>query len=189
MAQNYMLMGLALKEARQALAQGEFPVGCVFAWQGRVIASGARCNSTGWANELDHAEILALRRFLKSGQRVEPAEVRVYSTMEPCLMCFATLLVNGFRQFVYAYEDAMGGGTNLPLAQLAPLYRDLAVSVTGGVRRGESLALFQHFFGQPGNRYLQGSLLAEYTLRQEPASSGASATSTPQPPCPQRQEP
>ena len=181
-------MGAALDQARQALERGEFPVGCVFAWQGRVIASGARCNSTGRANELDHAEIVALRRFLAGEQQIEPAEVLVYSTMEPCLMCFTTLLVNGFRQFVYAYEDAMGGGTNLPLGQLSPLYRNLVVSVTGGVRRGESLALFQSFFGQPGNRYLQGSLLAEYTLRQEPAS-GATATSTPQPPCPPRQEP
>jgi tRNA(adenine34) deaminase len=189
MVDDDMLMGFALDQARQALERGEFPVGCVFAWQGRVIASGARCNSTGRANELDHAEIVALRRFLAGGQQIDPAEVRVYSTMEPCLMCFATLLVNGFRQFVYSYEDAMGGGTNLPLARLAPLYRDLAVSVTGGVRRGESLALFQSFFGQPGNLYLQGSLLAEYTLRQEPASSGATATSTPQPPCPPRQEP
>lgn len=188
MVDDDKLMGFALDQARQALERGEFPVGCVFAWQGRVIASGARCNSTGPANELDHAEIVALRRFLAGGQQVDPAEVRVYSTMEPCLMCFATLLVNGFRQFIYGYEDAMGGGTNLPLARLAPLYRDLKVRVTGGVRRGESLALFQHFFGQPGNRYLQGSLLAEYTLRQEPAS-GAAATSTPQPPCRPRQEP
>ncbi|MEE4135056.1 MAG: nucleoside deaminase, partial [Desulforhopalus sp.] len=65
MVQDDMLMGFALDQAHQALARGEFPVGCVFAWQGRVVASGARCSSTGRANELDHAEIIALRRFLE----------------------------------------------------------------------------------------------------------------------------
>ena len=84
-------------------------------------------------------------------------------------MCYATLLLNGVRRLVYAYEDAMGGGTSLPLAQLAPLYRELApeVEIIPHVRRRESLALFQRFFRQPDTSYWQDSLLARYTLEQQ----------------------
>ncbi|MCK7469532.1 MAG: hypothetical protein MZU95_01060 [Desulfomicrobium escambiense] len=35
-------MGEALKEARKALARGEFPVGCVLVYRGRVVARGRR---------------------------------------------------------------------------------------------------------------------------------------------------
>lgn len=161
------MMALALEEAEAALAVGDFPVGCVMVAGGVVVASGRRFNSLGTVNELDHAEIIALRHLLAGGYRGPLDQVWVYSTLEPCLMCYATLLVNGLRRFVYAYEDAMGGGTNLPLAQLAPLYRDLRPVVLGAVLRRPSLALFKRFFSSPDRTYLAGSLLAEYTLAQD----------------------
>jgi len=86
--------------------------------------------------------------------------------MEPCLMCFSTLLVNGVTRFVFSYEDVMGGGTNLEIKRLSPLYSNLELSITGGILRKKSLALFQRFFSTKGNSYLQGSLLEQYTLGQ-----------------------
>lgn len=167
-------MEQALREAERGLEAGEFPVGCVIVYHGRVVATGRRCNSSGASNELDHAEMVALRGVLSSEAAGKLAEVTVYSTMEPCLMCYATLLVNGVRRFVYAYEDVMGGGTNLPLAQLAPLYRDLQPMVLGAVLRRPSLALFKRFFSSPDRAYLEGSLLAEYTLAQEDSEQSPS---------------
>lgn len=161
------LMGLALAEARAALALGEFPVGCVLVHGGEVIASGKRAHSSGRVNELDHAEMLALRSFLDGETGIDAGEVTVYATMEPCLMCFSALILNGFRRIVYAYEDAMGGGTNLPLAALCPLYAAMEVEIAPGVCRGDSLALFQQFFRNPDNPYWKGSLLADYTLGQK----------------------
>ncbi|MBU4034027.1 MAG: nucleoside deaminase, partial [Proteobacteria bacterium] len=91
-----------------------------------------------------------------------------YSTMEPCLMCYSTMLLNGIRTFVYAYEDAMGGGTSLQLAHLAPLYQGMEteVRILPNILRQESLTLFKTFFTSPENNYWQDSLLAEYTLAQ-----------------------
>ncbi len=163
---NEKFMALALQHASVALDDNEFPVGCVMVFDGRVVASGKRSNTFGTVNEMDHAEIRALRELLDADAELDLQSVTVYSTMEPCLMCFATLLVNGVRNFVYSYEDAMGGGTNLPLEKLSPLYKNLNIQITGGVLREESLTLFKKYFTSPETFYLRDTLLAEYTIRQ-----------------------
>lgn len=165
MEQHEHFMRLALAEADAALQAGEFPVGCVLVRDGQVVASARRQNSAGpGANELDHAEVLALRAFLRANPGADCREITAYSTMEPCLMCFATLLLSGIRRFVWAYEDVMGGGTALPLKQLPELYAGMRVDLVPGVLRNEALALFQEFFRRYD--YWQDSPLARYTLAQ-----------------------
>jgi tRNA(adenine34) deaminase len=160
-------MTAALAEAEQALAAGEFPVGCVLVHEGEIVASGRRLNSQGPAtNELDHAEIVALRQLFATRPELDRSRITAYSTMEPCLMCYSTLLLNNIRTIVYGYEDVMGGGTNLPLTHLLPLYQAMQPSITPHVLREESVALFKKFFADPRQAYWQGSLLADYTLRQ-----------------------
>ena len=160
-------MLLALAEARGALDAGEFPVGCVIANGDRVVATGRRINSTGTSNEMDHAEITALRALLAGGSEPDFGRLTVYSTMEPCLMCFSTLILNGIRTIVYAYEDVMGGGTNVPLRQLNPLYAAMEITVIPNVLRQQSLEYFAAFFSSPDNLYWHDSLLAGYTLAQK----------------------
>lgn len=162
-------MRIALAQAKGALEEGEFPVGAVLVHEGHVVASGQRCHTGGAGsivNEMDHAEIVALRNVLALDTPVPLAEVTIYSTMEPCLMCFSTMILSGIRNFVYGYEDVMGGGTNLPLHRLRPLYADMEVSIVSHILRTESLAMFRAFFANPENQYWKDSLLANYTLSQ-----------------------
>ncbi len=166
MKEHELFMQEALRQAAEALKAGDFPVGCVMESGGKIISSGRRSNSCGRINEVDHAEITALRRLLAGETAVLMDQVTVYSTMEPCLMCFSTLLVNGVRRFVYSYEDVMGGGTNLPLSLLSPLYRELQPSIVGSVLRRQSLLLFKEFFSSPRCTYLNDTMLATYTLQQ-----------------------
>jgi len=160
-------MQAALAEARAALAAKEFPVGCVMVYHGKIMARARRLNSSGAAiNEMDHAEITALRELITCFPAVNREEIIVYSTMEPCLMCFSTLLLNGIKAIIYAYEDPMGGGTDLNLLGLKPLYRQMGVTVVPHVGRSEALKLFKLFFADSNNQYWQKSLLARYTLEQ-----------------------
>jgi tRNA(adenine34) deaminase len=160
-------MRQALVEARKALDRREFPVGCVIVYNDSVIVSGARENSAGQCNELDHAEIVALRNLYAVAPGIDLNRITVYSTMEPCLMCYATMLVSNVGGVVYGYEDVMGGGTGLSLPTLAPLYAERRIEVVGPVLRRECLELFRAFFRDGDNAYLRDSLLARYTLAQQ----------------------
>ena len=162
-------MQAALAQAQEALELGEFPVGAIFVHHGKIVASGRREHTREQqesVNEIDHAEILALRSLLTREAEIPMEELVVYSTMEPCLMCYSTMILNGIRNIVYAYEDVMGGGSNLPLKSLKPLYAEMDVTITPHVLRQQSLELFQQFFSNPENLYWKDSLLANYTLSQ-----------------------
>lgn len=163
---HHRMMDVALSHASEALAHGEFPVGCIIVCNREIVSTGRRQNSQLNTNEIDHAEIIALRRLIEINKEIDLSEVTIYSTLEPCLMCYSTLLVNGVTRVVYSYEDAMGGGTNLPLSQLAPLYRKLQIEVTAGILRNKSLELFKKFFSESENGYLADTYLARYTLAQ-----------------------
>ncbi len=172
-------MKKALASARKALENGEFPVACILVSEGRIVGRGDRINSTGtMPNELDHAEILALRDWIGRGR---PGEVfTAYTTLEPCLMCLGALILNGARRIVYSYEDVMGGSAgmnfNLPFSrghhdiqsnQIRHLYENFGDRIKGALLRPESLELFRQFFSNPENRYLKGTVLETYTLSQK----------------------
>lgn len=158
-------MKTAICEAADALEAGEFPVGCVIAGPKGVVCTGERRSSRGpAANEIDHAEIVALKKLYDSGLSGTRCELTLYSTMEPCLMCFGAALISGIRRIVYAYEDVMGGGTACSMESLPPLYKNAVIRIVPYVLREESLELFYRFFSNPQNNYLQETLLAEYTL-------------------------
>ncbi|MGQ9500049.1 MAG: nucleoside deaminase [Dissulfurimicrobium sp.] len=173
-------MDMALRLAAMALSNGEFPVGCILVSDGKVVGKGARFNSRGiYANELDHAEIAAIRDYIgrangvkldNNGRREHP-ELVAYCTLEPCLMCLGALILNGVKKIVFAYEDVMGGAC-LPLFatgslcgfRKGSLYDKACVEVIYGVKRDASLALFKAFFSNPSNSYWRDSPLARYTM-------------------------
>lgn len=167
MADDIYFMEQALKQAEAALELGEFPVGCVIVLENDILATGARRGTAGGAdNETDHAEMVALRHLDRTDSAASREGMTIYCTMEPCLMCFAAVLLSRIGRVVYAYEDAMGGGSGVDLKQLSPLYRKSAVRVEGGLLREKSIRLFKTFFLDPRNDYWRGSLLEHYTLSQ-----------------------
>ena len=164
-------MRMALKEAEKAMAAGEFPVGCVLVHDGQIVARGARrASRMDRCNELDHAEMVALRRLADQACTAAPRDITLYCTMEPCLMCLAALMLAGIGTIVYAYEDVMGGGSGLDCDGLPPLYAQRRPRIIGGVLRRASLRLFREFFANARNDYWRGSPLADYTLAQETPS-------------------
>ena len=160
-------MKIALEQAERAFANGEFPVGCVIASRDDVLASGYRTGTLeDSSNEIDHAEITALKHLEERQTGFDKKDLAIFCTMEPCLMCFGAIVLSGIRKIVYSYEDVMGGGTGCDLSLLSPLYRECKVSIVSNVLREQSLKLFKAYFSSPANEYWKGSLLARYTLEQ-----------------------
>ena len=163
-------MEKALDQASLAYEAGQFPVGCVIVQDNKVIATGARSGTAGdllFFSEIDHAEIRALKALETYAGDFLPEKAVLFCTMEPCLMCYAAIILSGIKTIVYAYEDAMGGGTCCDLTSLTPLYREADIQVVPHVMRQKSLDLFYNFFNKEANLYWKGSYLEEYTLAQK----------------------
>jgi tRNA(adenine34) deaminase len=162
-------MNKALEKAASALKLDEFPVGCVITDGIEIMAQGARLGTAnGGFNELDHAEMVALRQLDDDTiiKTQDFSQLTLYSTLEPCLMCLGAIIIRGIGRVVYACEDVMGGGTQMIWHCMSPLYRDCQIEIIPYVLRKESLTLFQKFFKRPDNHYWRGSLLANYMLHQ-----------------------
>lgn len=160
-------MKMALREAEAAYQAGEFPVGCVLVHCNRVLATGRRIGTAdGGRNEVDHAEMLALRRLSQMMPPVEPTDITLFCTLEPCLMCYGAIILSGIKNIVYACEDVMGGGTSCDLARLNPLYRDAGIAIVPHILRSKSIRLLRDYFNRPENTYWKGSLLSGYIAKQ-----------------------
>jgi tRNA(adenine34) deaminase len=167
MQDHNTFMELAIQNGKKALYAGEFPVGCVLVYNNEILVTGERSGTTnGRKNEIDHAEITALKRYLNLNRDLDPARITMYCNLEPCLMCYAAAILHGLGKIVYSYEDVMGGGTQCDLSALSPLYANSEIALESGVLRQKSLKLFKDFFSNPKNDYWKDSLLAAYTLSQ-----------------------
>lgn len=160
-------MKKALEQAQKALAAGEFPVGCVIVHGYKIMATGARKGTIGdCPNEVDHAEMIALRKLAGLEEKINFSEITLFSTLEPCLMCFGALLIGGIGKVVFAYEDAFGGGCHCDRQKLPPLYKSRPIEIIPNILRDQSITLLKSYFSQPQHTYLKGSFLATYTLSQ-----------------------
>ncbi len=169
-------MSLALDLAKSAMSRGDFPVGCILVSGDSLVGSGDRSHTrSGDTNELDHAEISAIRDWIARGRPLGDAgdlTLTAYCNLEPCLMCLGAMILNGIKRIVYAYEDVMGGATGVDLSRPlsaagimdSNLYMDSHIEIVGGIKRRESLVLFKRFFSDPANSYWKDSLLYKYTL-------------------------
>lgn len=136
-------MQLALEEAQQSLAAGQLPVGAVIVVNDEVWGRGHKQAEANM--RLDHAEMIALREALDKNVRIAH-EMTLYTTLEPCAMCFGAILNSRIGKLVYALEDPYGGA-----AQMQPVYFPIRHQVefpkiTSSVLREEAKALFKEFF-------------------------------------------
>ena len=103
---NYM--GLAMELAREALADGEVPVGCVIVRDGTVIGRG-RNRREGGCDATAHAEILAIQDACRTLNSWRLTDCELYVTLEPCPMCAGAIINARIRRVVYGVKDEKAG--------------------------------------------------------------------------------
>jgi len=141
-------MRLAIEKARLGMKSGQTPFGAcivrgdsVVAWAHNVVWKDTDITA--------HAEVTAIRQACKKLKTVKLSGCTIYSTCEPCPMCFAACHWAGIRHIVF--------GTGIADARMIG-FKELSISnahmkqkgrsrmkVTGGFMRRESLELFREF--------------------------------------------
>lgn len=137
------MMGLALAEASAALQAGVFPVGAVLATPDRVLG---RSHKHMGSNHLAHAEMNLFHSVFNGDYPFQRGDgITLYTTLEPCVMCFGTFLHLPLQRLVFAMEDAYGGCAGTRMHPAPPRHQHSAPQIVGGLHRNESRALFARF--------------------------------------------
>lgn len=97
----------AIKEAETAASEGNWPMGCVVVLDDKVIA---RAHNTGYTdgNRMAHAEIKALTEA-KDILEANRGKAVLYTTYEPCPMCFGAIVINKLKRVVTGVDLDQSG--------------------------------------------------------------------------------
>ena len=102
------LMEQALLEAELAANEGELPVGCVIARNGKIIARGHNLREAA-KDPTAHAEIVAIRRAAEAVGDWRLEECELFVTLEPCPMCAGAIVLSRVGRLVYGADDPACG--------------------------------------------------------------------------------
>ena len=132
----------ALREAGQAAAEGEIPIGAVVVCRGRVISRGH--NMTERLHDPSaHAEMIALTAATEALGGKYLTDCTLYVTVEPCPMCSGALNWAQLGALVYGAPDPKRGYTTLSPQLLHP-----KTIVISGPLSAECAQLVSSFFAE-----------------------------------------
>ena len=139
---------ITLHEAIVAAKEGNFGVGAVLVREnGEIIQRGHNHVFEPYFRSDLHAEMEVMTKFEECFKDIENLkEFILFSSLEPCPMCFARLITSGVKKVYYAAIDKNGGmvhrSEDMPpewkelaqrqefaLAQCSPELRDIALQI------------------------------------------------------------
>ncbi len=135
----------ALREAEQAAAQGEVPVGAVVVRDQRIVGRGHNrvevlCDPTA------HAEILAIGAAGGQGESWRLDDATLYVTLEPCSMCCGAILLARVGRLVFGASDPRAGAVVSTARQLDGNPYRHRIEVVGGVLAEDCGGILSEFF-------------------------------------------
>lgn len=135
----------ALREAEEAAAEDEVPVGCVIVFEGRIIGRGHN-RVEALQDPTAHAEILALTAASATLGSWRLPGVHVYVTVEPCVMCAGAMTLARIETVWFGTREPKFGacGSRIDLPAVEGLNH--SVRAVGGILEEESAALMRSFF-------------------------------------------
>ncbi|WP_423230528.1 tRNA adenosine(34) deaminase TadA [Carboxydocella sporoproducens] len=138
-------MGLALVEARKAMALGEVPIGAVLVRRGEVVAAAHNWRELA-PDPTGHAEMLVIREAARRLGGWRLTESTLYVTIEPCPMCAGAIVQARIERLVYGAADPKAGAVDSLMDLVRHPGLNHQVEVTAGVRAEECQELMKEFF-------------------------------------------
>lgn len=110
----------AFINAWDAFKMRTIPIGCVIQNEfDKTVASGKNMmykkdndNMILYNNKLAHAEINTIL-LLNESEHPNLRKYTLYTTMEPCILCFGAIVMGNIRNVKYASRDRFAGATSL----------------------------------------------------------------------------
>jgi len=99
---------LALQEAQKSKEMNEVPVGAIIVINGEII-SKSHNKSISENDPTSHAEINVLRNAAKNFGNYRLTGATLYSTLEPCAMCYGAIVHARIPRLVFGAYDSKTG--------------------------------------------------------------------------------
>ena len=138
-------MRMALEEARQALKEGEIPIGAVLVSEGEVLAR-AHNMPVSLNDPTAHAEILVLRDAALKKKNYRLPNTSLYVTVEPCLMCVGALVHARVDKLIFGASDPKAGACGSVYDILSSPVILHKIKVVSGILEEECMEIIQEFF-------------------------------------------
>ena len=135
----------ALIEAERAAEAGEVPVGAVVV-QGSEIVGRGRNQPITASDPTAHAEVVALREAARTLGNYRLTGVRLYVTVEPCLMCVGAMVHARVGTLIFGAREPKAGAVVSSQQALDHAALNHRVEVVEGILADESRELLQRFF-------------------------------------------
>lgn len=154
-------MGIALNEARRALASEDVPIGAVVIGPDGAVLGSGRNEREALGDPTAHAEMVAIREAAarlqehdfpsgKSGGNPgngwRLADCTLVVTLEPCAMCAGAVVLARIPRVVFGAWDEKAGAAGSVFDILRERRLNHWVEVYAGVREQECAALLRDFF-------------------------------------------
>jgi tRNA(adenine34) deaminase len=135
---NYF-MKKAFEEAKYAFYKNEVPVGCVIVNNNDIISRSS--NMVELLNDSTaHAELIAITSAQNSLNSKNLDNCILYTTLEPCLMCYGAIYWSKTNTIVYAASDKKRGFSRYSVEM------DRKINIINGFMEKESKELLDSFF-------------------------------------------
>jgi tRNA(Arg) A34 adenosine deaminase TadA len=148
-------MTAAIEKTRLGIRNGQTPFGACIVRDGEIIS--CEHNRVWETTDITaHAEVTAIREACRKLGTVDLSGCTIYSTTEPCPMCFSAIHWARIDRIIFgtSIRDAADAGFN----ELAISNQELKenscshIQIVGGFMRDENLELVREFAKQPGKK-------------------------------------
>lgn len=138
-------MELALTEAQKASQMGEVPVGAVIVRDGEILATAHNLRES-MQSPSAHAELLAIEAAAKKINNWRLENTQLFVTLEPCLMCWGSIVLARIPQVYFGAADPKAGVCGSVLSLHEETRFNHRPKVNGGVLANECGATLTNFF-------------------------------------------